>query len=404
VDGFRKYPETGARVLLLDAAPATTRVLDERLRRRGFTPQALTFPPSNAPLPPTDLVVLVLDPTLTTAQADAIRALLERLGSANLATIVWGAPGRLEPHHGPLVEWLRPDVTLDELVGKIGTLTNVVPLVKGLERELDTLHRLGDQLNKHFGEIDQELRLAGRLQRDFLPRHMPEAPPYHFAVLYRPATWVSGDMYDVFRIDEHHLGMFVADAMGHGVAAGLLTMFLRQALVAKQVDGDSYAIVRPAEALENLHKCLVRQDLPNCQFVTAAYAIIDTRNGHVRLARAGHPYALHVRAGGAVREVVHSGSLLGLADMPAEFEEATLTLAPGDKLIFYTDGMEDAVVVPRTDGADQTVFTDDLKSWALLSAADMVTAVNGQLDCAAGSLNPADDITLLVLEVAAPSG
>jgi serine phosphatase RsbU (regulator of sigma subunit) len=387
-----------ASVLLLDAAPDAARELGERLRGHGVKTQTLPVTKARGSLPNVDIAVVVLQPSLPIDQATTVRALLARLATQGLATIVWGVSEKLRPLGGPRIESLSADVPLDEVVGKIGTLARYAPLVKGLERELEHLHRIGLQLNRHFGELDQELRLAGRLQRDFLPRSMPNVPPYRFEVLYRPATWVSGDMYDVFRIDEHHFGVFIADAMGHGVAAGLLTMFLRQALSAKRISGSSYTIVRPEEALENLHDCLVRQHLPNCQFVTAAYAIVNAQTGEVRMARAGHPYALHISPDAEIEEIVSSGSLLGLPDVPGEFAETSVQVSPGDKLVFYTDGMEDSVVIPRAQSPDHTEFTAEMKSWARMDATAMVAAVNHHLDYAEGSLNPADDVTMLVIE------
>ena len=285
------------------------------------------------------------------------------------------------------------------MAGKVGTLAHYAPLLKGFERELGHLHRLGDQLNRYFGEIDQEMRLAGRLQRDFLPREMPCVPPLKFEGLYRPASWVSGDMYDAFRIDEHSVGLFIADAMGHGVAAGLLTMFLRQSLVAKRVAGEAYEIIEPVQALESVHACLLRQKLPNSQFVTAAYGIVDTRTRVLRLARAGHPYPLHIRPDGSISEVRCGGSLLGLPDVPTEFEEVCIPLAPGDKVILYTDGVEDEIIESQRDG-DNVTFTAQLREWAGLNATEFVRAVADQLDNRVGSLHPADDVTMLVLEVA----
>lgn len=395
-----------SRVLLFDAAPELAGQLHDRLRQRGFAPLRLDVAdaePDRGPMT-ADLAVVLIDAAGAVERSERLAGLLRQLVSESVATLVWGPAEGLRGEGGALVEWLDPEVGLDEVVGKIGTLARYAPLLQGLERELQHLHRLGEQLNRHFGELDQEMRLAGRLQRDFLPRQLPQAPPFRFEVLFRPASWVSGDMYDVFRIDRHHLGMFVADAMGHGVAAGLLTMFLRQALVSKRVAGDSYSIVSPAEALENLHTCLVRQKLPNCQFVTAAYGILDTRSGEFHVGRAGHPYPLQIGRDGDIREVRSGGSLLGLADVRPDFEETRVVLAPGEKIIFYTDGVEDALVVPRHEVGEQTVFTEHLQRWAALSARGFIEAVREHLDRQESSLHPADDVTVLLAEVADGDG
>jgi sigma-B regulation protein RsbU (phosphoserine phosphatase) len=396
-------------VFILDAAPAMSRALSQRLQVRGFAPARLE--PADvlgSGLLPSglDLAVLLLDPQAPAARKEHVAAILRRLVARNVATVVWGADAALRNEGGPLVEWVPAETGPDEVVGKLGTLARYVPLVKGLERELQHLHRLGEQLNRYVGEIDQEMRLAGRLQRDFLPRQLPDISPYRFDVLYRPASWVSGDMYDIFRVDEHHIGMFLADAMGHGVAAGLVTMFLRQALVSKRVSGRSYAIVDPADALHELHQCLCQQRLPDCQFVTAVYGIIDARSGRLRLARAGHPYPLHLRRDGTIAEVRSVGSLLGLTDLPSEFAETEVMLGRGDKLLLYTDGAEDALLKRGAANGEEAVFTPDLRRWAGLPATDFIRAAREHLDSREGSLHPTDDATLLLLEASetAPTG
>jgi sigma-B regulation protein RsbU (phosphoserine phosphatase) len=344
-----------------------------------------------------DIAVVVADTTDERGLGEAAD-LLQRLVDRNVATLVCGASDKLRWAGGPLVDWVAVDTPLEELAGRLKTLTMYVPLVQRFERELEHMHRLGDQLNRYFSEIDQEMRLAGRLQRDFLPRALPEPPGFEFAVLYRPASWVSGDIYDVFRIDEHHVGIFLADAMGHGVAAGLLTMFLRQALEPKRVVGTEYTVVSPPEVLARLHACLVRQQLPNCQFITAVYAILDTRTGELRVSRGGHPYPFRWRGGDEVEQIQVSGGLLGLPDLDGEFEEARLTLAPGEKVIFFTDGAEEDFLEGAKGRAQLSEVTPALRGWAALPAAALVDAVREHLDHKAGSLHPADDVTLLVVE------
>ena len=391
-------------VLIVDEIADRDDGFDSTLRRRGFDPQPceLHDEQNSEGRFRGKVAVVRLDSSASAETRRRSRALLRRLAADHAATLIWGVDPNPERVDGPLLEYLDADVGLDVVLGKLGTLARYGPLIRGFERELKNLQHLGERLNHYFNEIDQEMRLAGRLQRDFLPRKLPALPGYDFHAVYRPASWVSGDMYDVFRIDEEHVGMFVADAMGHGVAAGLMTMFLRQALVSKRIEAESYAVLTPAEALQNLHECLVRQKLPNCQFVTAAYGILNTRTRQLRMARGGHPYSLRICPGGQIDEIRIEGSLLGLADIPTEFEETTVQLSPGDKLIFYSDGLEDLILMPRH--ADDAVsdFTEAFRTWAKTSAADLAAAVERSLDCQEGSLHPTDDVTLLAIQIANP--
>jgi sigma-B regulation protein RsbU (phosphoserine phosphatase) len=291
---------------------------------------------------------------------------------------------------------------MEEVIGRLTTLARYAPVIKRMEKELQQLQRLGRHLNRYFDEIDQEMRLAGRLQRDFMPHKLPEVPRLRFAQLYRPAVWVSGDIFDVFLIDNQHLAMFIADAMGHGTAAGLMTMFLRRALVPKQLTGDAECIVAPAQAIQRLHEGLARQELPHAQFVTAAYAIIDIESLDIRLARGGHPYPLRISATGEISELHCEGGLLGVPGLDPEFTEHHTRLDPGDKLIFYTDGLEDVLLSTRDPKTGLAEFTEHLREWAGLDADTLISALTEHLDCQEGSLNPKDDMTVIVAEVAQP--
>ncbi len=385
-------------VLLYDAQSSRCAELHARLASRGFAPVAGDaggrFAPGDA-----EVAVVLFDHLAGDADLRRMLELIDDLGKANVATIVWGATAHRLPAVGASVDWLAPDASADEIVGRLSALASYRPMLRRLERELDHMQRLGEQLNRYFGEIDQEMRLAGRLQRDFLPRRMPRVGPFAFEALYRPASWVSGDFYDLLRIDDERVGLFVADAMGHGVAAGLLTMFLRQALVARHADASGAGVVAPADAISRLHQSLVNQHLPNCQFVTGVYAIADAARRTLCVARAGHPYPIVMRASGELSELRPAGGLLGLPDIPMEFEQIEVALRPGDKVLFYTDGIEEHLVRPRDEPGGEHEYTNDLLAWSKLPAAGFVEALAGHLDGQEGSLHPADDVTALVLEL-----
>ena len=387
-------------LLLFGASQARSRDVCNLLQERGLPTNCLGFDsiPDRDLLRAADVLVCVLDPADGPPNADHLTSLLTRAQADSVPALVWGMPTGQQLVNGELIDWLPPDVRVDEVVGRLTALARYAPAMKRMEKELQQLQRLGRHLNRYFDEIDQEMRLAGRLQRDFMPHELPEFPR-HFAQLYRPAVWVSGDIFDVFRIDNRHLAIFIADAMGHGTAAGLMTMFLRRALVPRQLNGDAECIVPPAQAIYRLHEGLARQDLPHAQFVTAAYAIIDTESLNVRLARGGHPYPLRVSASGEISEMRCEGGLLGVAGLDPEFDEHHTRLAPGDKLIFYTDGLEELFVNARDRETELAEFAAHFHEWAKLDADALVSALTDHLDRQEGSLNPKDDITVVVAEV-----
>jgi sigma-B regulation protein RsbU (phosphoserine phosphatase) len=205
--------------------------------------------------------------------------------------------------------------------------------------------QINQQLQQAYQQIESDLRLARRLQASFLPSSLPAVGPVRFGVSYRPCGQVGGDFYDVFRLDEHHVGFYVADAMGHGVPASLLTIFLKKAVQPKEVIGTSYRLVPPEEVLARLNRDLIAQKLAEMPFITMVYGLLDCREGWVRLARAAHPYPVYLPREGPPEEWQSPGTLLGIFE--AEYPAQQRRLNPGDKLLLFTDGAADAATEPE---------------------------------------------------------
>lgn len=333
------------------------------------------------------------------AQTHSLTNLLDCARRENVTAVIWGMPEDTPLPEDLPAERFSADASVDEVAGRLTVLARYLPIVQGLDREVDHLRRLGNHLRHYFAQVDKDLSLAGRLQRDFLPRRLPDGQGLRFGQLYRPAGWVSGDIFDMFRIDDRHVGIFIADVMGHGVAAGLLTMFLRKALPTTYVNGNGLEVLSPVEALQQVHESLLRHQLPNAQFVTSAYAILDVETLRLQLARGGHPYPLRITPDGAIEEIQPGGGLLGIDGLDPEFELAEVQLHPGDKLLFYTDGIEEVFVTDRDAHTAAAAFSDRFREWARRDVDGLIGSIMDHLDHQAGSLNPEDDITVLAAQV-----
>jgi phosphoserine phosphatase RsbU/P len=266
-----------------------------------------------------------------------------------------------------------------------------------LRSELTLLRRRDETLNFYLNRIDEELRLAARLQQDFLPKELPEVGPVRFRTLYRPAGYVSGDLYDVMRLDETHVGFYMADAVGHGVPAALLTMFIKQALVTKEIVPGGYRLLPPAESLARLNQVLVDQNLAHATFATALYGVIDVQTLEVTLARAGHPAPMLIRGGpgGEIEPLQPEGGLLGV--FPDEtYETATFRLATGDRLFLYTDGIE---VAFGGETVDIARWRRELHDRRTLTSEQLLHEFAQHLDRQSGSLAPKDDVTVILVDV-----
>jgi len=290
---------------------------------------------------------------------------------------------------------------LTPISGIIAQLDAVQSEVEELRIEVNMLRRRDETLNFYLHRVDEELRLAARLQQDFLPRELPQLGPVHFHTLFRPAGYVSGDLYDVARLDERRVGFFVADAVGHGMPAALLTMFIKRALVTKQVlppgsPAGTYRLLSPGEAMQGLNGSLVDQQLTQATFATALYGIIDVDSLELRMAKAGHPSPLLIRADGSYDWLDLEGALLGI--FPDEtFATRSVQLSAGDRVIIYTDGIE--VAFPDHGMPAEPRWKDELLSRKHLRPEQLLHDFAAQIDHESGSLEPRDDLTVMVIEI-----
>ncbi len=269
-----------------------------------------------------------------------------------------------------------------------------------VRQELEMVRRRDDALDLYMRRLDEELRLAARLQRDFLPKTLPQVGPVRFHTLFRPAGYVSGDLYDVMRLDERTLGFYLADAVGHGVPAALLTMFVKQALQTKEIlpAGDGYRLLDPAEAMRRLNNRLVDQNLSQSTFATALYGTIEVDTLRLTVSRAGHPAPIVLRADGGAEPLEPEGSLLGI--FPDEtYGSCTAQLRPGDRVVLYTDGVE--VAFWGTAGVDTDKWHEELMGYRSLTAEQLLAEFADRLDRETGSLAPKDDLTVIIAEVEA---
>src|SRR5215213_3148470 len=275
-------------------------------------------------------------------------------------------------------------------------MESVAREMDALRAELSLLRKRDETLNYHLTRIDEELRLAARLQQDFLPKELPEIGNVRFHTLFRPAGYVSGDLYDVLRLDERRVGFYMADAVGHGVPAALLTMFIKQALITKEITPGGYRLLPPAESLARLNQTLVDQNLAHATFATALYGVIDAETLQVTVARAGHPAPMVLRGDGKTIEPLQpDGGLLGV--FPNEvYDTATTRLAPGDRLLVYTDGIE---VAFGGEAIDAERWQFELRARAGLSAEHLLLDLCQHLDGQSGSLTPRDDVTAVLVDV-----
>jgi sigma-B regulation protein RsbU (phosphoserine phosphatase) len=272
-----------------------------------------------------------------------------------------------------------------------------------LERKLAAHNRALSEANTR---MKRDLDAAAAMQRDLLPKELPDTLSTNFAWHYEPCDELGGDILNVLPLDGRHVAMYLLDVSGHGVPAALLSVTLSQVLTTRDPrssillthDGDVVApgVRPPRDVAERLNRQFPMAAQRN-RYFTMAYAVLDADTGFLRYAVAGHPSPILVRKGRRPDQLTGGSYPIGIVE-GAEFEECSIQLEPGDRLYFYSDGITEAAngenvmlqpegfiqLIERTRGSSlsESLITciEELKRWC-----DPATF--------------ADDISVLALEM-----
>jgi len=252
------------------------------------------------------------------------------------------------------------------------------------------LRRLQRALQEANRRMEQELALAGSIQRGLLPADLPRVPGWQFAALLKPARETSGDFYDIIPLPDGRIGLLVADVVDKGVKAALF-MALSWALIRTYVC--EYP-AQPGQALAAINNRILH-DTRSEQFLSLFYGILDPAAGTLTYCNAGHNPPLLWRGGQSEAEILtRTGMLLGVLE-DQTWGEATVEMPSGASLILYTDGVTDS-----ENGAGDFFGVERLRSAVQATVGQPAPAVQDALISAihqfTGDAAQFDDMALLV--------
>jgi sigma-B regulation protein RsbU (phosphoserine phosphatase) len=264
--------------------------------------------------------------------------------------------------------------------------------------------RLESTLAEQNALMRRDLEAAAAVQRCLLPHSPPKVEGFQFAWEFVPSAYVAGDIFNLHRLDERTLGLYVLDVSGHGVPAAMLAVTLSKVLMPLPgqdclvkhhlSDPPHFAVVPPAAviaALNDRFPMASQSDL----YHTVIYGTLDVPSRRLRLARAGHPEPIRTRDGRAeVLEI--PGSLPAGMCAGTVYPETEVPLQPGDRLYFFSDGLLEAV------DEEGTPFGEERLAEALgaVHALPLDQAIRQAL-ATVRNVDPEgvrDDVTLLALE------
>lgn len=255
---------------------------------------------------------------------------------------------------------------------------------------------LYNEIKKKNETIALDLELARNIQINLLPKNYPPVAGISIAADYIPMTEVGGDFYDFITLPGRNaFGMLMADATGHGVSAAFVTTMLKTAFTGREILANCQ---HPSEVLSLLNNHMSDRLADN--FISACYAWFDLDSHYVRIASAGHnPIFRLSRSTGTVKEIKPGGKIIG-ALINQKYTTEEYSIAPGDRFIFYTDGLIEEP--DRNLAPFEPVFTRLITQYKEYSSEHFLETVVSKLrEHSLDNFKTAfdDDVTVVIIDV-----
>jgi len=270
-----------------------------------------------------------------------------------------------------------------------------------LEADLDQRNR---RLEDAYRTMRQDLEAAARMQRSLLPKPSTVLGGCCFDWLFVPSSFVAGDILDYYPLNAHRIAFYLLDVAGHGVRAAMHSVALSRLLASahgkdRNRPGSSPGLLdsqvpSPADVVRGLNARFETNGDANNYF-TMIYGLIDTRDGSARIVQAGHPSPIHQSHRG-VRLVGNGGFAVGMLP-DVDYEEFSLQLDPGDRLIVYSDGVVECKNAQAEEFSEARLL-DSVREQRGRNQAAVLAEVERRLEAWRGDHGFRDDMTMLAIE------
>lgn len=303
-------------------------------------------------------------------------------------------------------DFLTKPVDPHELQARLQPGQRIFDLERRLAERNRELEGRNQQLTETNARTKRDLDAAAQIQQSYLPSRVQDIPGVQFAWHYSPCNELAGDMLNVLRLDEEHVGIYILDVSGHGVQASLLAVSACRALASHkdsssvlwshESGSSTFTLNSPAHAVELLNARFVTQAVSE-QYFTLVYGILNSRTGEFRYAIAGHPAPVRVSASGSAEFLPGGGLPIGLVEVP--YEGHSIQLEPGERLFFYSDGLTESM------NSSQELFGSARLMHALESESEVtvdgtLSQIVNHVRTWVGTAPIHDDLSLLALEYA----
>lgn len=269
--------------------------------------------------------------------------------------------------------------------------------------QLESLNKKLDELNNR---MKQDLEAAARMQQSLLPNESINTSDVTMAWNYTPCNELAGDFLNYAKLDDNSIGMYVVDVCGHGPASALLAVAIGRVLssavsaTSLLVRNDPFTgkrvVTPPATVVGELNKRFPMDSQGGLHF-TILYGVLDTRTKLFRYSCAGHPQPVHLPKGETSRLAPGEGFAIGWIE-DAEFDEYTLQLSPGDRLMLYSDGVPEAMDANLEQLTNERML-QELDATRKLTIEEQVTHIRDIVQNWCQPKGPLDDVSILLVDI-----
>jgi serine phosphatase RsbU (regulator of sigma subunit) len=263
------------------------------------------------------------------------------------------------------------------------------------------------ELQSANARMKKDLESAARIQESLLPKSAPAAQGVQFAWKYKPCDELAGDILNIVRLDESHIGLYVLDVSNHGVPAALLAVTLSRLLspltyqssLLKQSieDPPGYRIVPPVEVALQLNRQFP-MDPSTAQYFTLLYGVLDLETKQFSYVQAGHPGPVHLRAKSGLAVILEGlGLPIGFTKNPT-YQQYCVNLDRGDRLCLYTDGISEVANLNEEQWGEQRMV-EALRQAQDKPLQESLSHLFGRIQEWQGDAGMRDDMSLLAVEI-----
>ncbi len=271
-----------------------------------------------------------------------------------------------------------------------------------LERDLE---KRNNKLSEAYSIISKDLEMAAKMQKSLLPDASLTISEFVFNWMFSPCSFVAGDIFNFFNLDEDHICFYMLDVAGHGVSAAMLSVTLSKILTPSHQIVQPlkyfvpvpphYEITPPAVVMHELNKRFQNEN-DAMQYFTMIYGVIDAKNDKISMTQAGHPSPIYVQRGAKATFIGTGGYPIGMIT-DVDYDEQLIDFKAGDRLFIYSDGVTECTNAKKEQFSEE-YLVEILEEWKNLPLKELLSRLEQMLISWKGSRDYEDDVSLLAIE------